>query len=62
MSVGEVPITFEERRHGHSKISRAIVLEALWHVLTWALRDRVFRHRPPSRHGDPVIGDLSTPA
>lgn len=52
--VGEVPITFEERRHGHSKISRSIVLEALWHVFLWAIRDRVFRHRPPSRHRHPT--------
>jgi apolipoprotein N-acyltransferase len=52
--VGEVPITFEERRHGHSKISRGIVLEALWHVFGWAIRDRVFRHRPPSRHRHPT--------
>jgi hypothetical protein len=56
MSVGEVPITFEERRHGHSKISRAIVLEALWQVMTWALRDRVLRQRPPSAHGRPEAG------
>jgi apolipoprotein N-acyltransferase len=56
MSVGEVPITFEERRHGHSKISRAIVLEALWQVMTWALRDRVLRQRPPSHHEHPVMG------
>jgi apolipoprotein N-acyltransferase len=48
MAVGEVPITFEERRHGHSKISRAIVLEALWQVLVWAARDRILRRRPPS--------------
>jgi apolipoprotein N-acyltransferase len=46
MSVGEVPITFEERRHGHSKLSRTIVVEALWHVLRWAIRDRVLRRRP----------------
>ncbi len=52
--VGEVPITFEERRHGHSKISRGIVLEALWQVFLWAVRDRVFRHRPPSRHRHPT--------
>jgi apolipoprotein N-acyltransferase len=45
MSVGEVPITFEERRHGHSKLSRTIVVEALWHVLLWAVRDRVLRRR-----------------
>jgi glycosyltransferase involved in cell wall biosynthesis len=47
MVVGEVPITFEERRHGQSKISRSIVLEALWQVFTWSIRDRLFRRRPP---------------
>jgi apolipoprotein N-acyltransferase len=46
MSVEEVPITFEERRHGHSKLSRTIVVEALWHVLVWAVRDRVLPGRP----------------
>lgn len=54
MVVGEVPITFEERRHGQSKISRSIVLEALWHVLVWAIRDRLLRRRPPSRHRHPT--------
>jgi apolipoprotein N-acyltransferase len=54
MSVGEVPISFEERRHGHSKISRAIVVEALWHVFVWAIRDRVLRWRPPSRQRHPT--------
>ena len=49
MAVGEVPITFEERRHGQSKISRGIVLEALWQVLLWAVRDRLLRRRPESR-------------
>jgi apolipoprotein N-acyltransferase len=53
MVVGEVPITFEERRHGHSKISRAIVLEALWQVFVWAVRDRILRRRPPSQTGPP---------
>lgn len=33
----EVPITFTERREGVSKISRAIVVEALWRVLLWGL-------------------------
>ncbi len=33
----EVPITFTERREGASKISRAIVAEALWRVLLWGL-------------------------
>lgn len=41
MSVGEVPITFSDRRHGRSKLSRGIVAEALWKVLAWAIRDRV---------------------
>ncbi len=34
--VGEVPITFPDRRVGHSKMSRRIVLEAL--VTVWRLR------------------------
>lgn len=37
-AVDEVPITFVERRAGASKISRSIVLEALWRVLIWGLR------------------------
>lgn len=43
-SVTERPITFKEREHGHSKISRRIVLEALWEVTIWGARDR-FRPR-----------------
>jgi dolichol-phosphate mannosyltransferase len=31
-TVVEVPITFSDRTHGHSKMSRAIVLEAIWRV------------------------------
>ena len=54
MSVGEAPITFEERRHGHSKLSRAIVVEALWQILLWAVRDRLLRRRPPSRTRHPT--------
>ncbi len=40
-AVGEVPITFREREHGHSKISRRIVFEALGLVALWALRERL---------------------
>lgn len=40
-SVTERPITFHEREHGRSKISRRIVLEALWLVARWGLRDRL---------------------
>jgi dolichol-phosphate mannosyltransferase len=31
-TIVEVPITFADRTHGHSKMSRAIVLEAMWRV------------------------------
>jgi apolipoprotein N-acyltransferase len=40
-TLGEVPITFREREHGHSKISRAIVVEALYDVARWGIRDRL---------------------
>src|SRR5207245_425163 len=44
-AVGEVPITFREREHGHSKISRRIVIEALWLVTVWGIRDRLWLRR-----------------
>jgi dolichol-phosphate mannosyltransferase len=44
-TVGEVPITFREREHGHSKLSRRIVAEALWHVTRWGVAMR-FGRRP----------------
>jgi apolipoprotein N-acyltransferase len=40
LSVGEAPISFREREHGQSKISRRIVVEALWLVTVWGLRAR----------------------
>jgi apolipoprotein N-acyltransferase len=39
--VGEAPITFREREHGQSKISRTIVLEAMWLVTLWGVRRRL---------------------
>ena len=45
LSVGEMPISFREREHGQSKISRRIVVEALWLVTLWGLRAR-FRPDP----------------
>lgn len=45
----EVPITFTERREGASKISRAIVAEALWRVLLWGLTGPR-TPRPAHRH------------
>lgn len=47
----EIPIVFTERREGASKMSRAIVLEALWRVSLWATRFK----RPPERpHPDSI--------
>jgi len=45
--VVEVPITFVERTEGESKMSRQIVLEALWRVTWWGLRQG--RTASPSR-------------
>jgi dolichol-phosphate mannosyltransferase len=42
--VVEVPIEFVERRHGASKMSRAIVLEAFWRVTMWGVQSRLGRH------------------
>jgi apolipoprotein N-acyltransferase len=48
-TVAEHPITFREREHGHSKISRRIVVEALWLVTRWGLRRRL--------RGNPALED-----
>src|SRR5690606_33107537 len=40
LRVVEVPITFTERRRGASKMSPAIVREALWRVTLWGVRAR----------------------
>jgi len=46
-AVAEIPIVFTERREGVSKMSRAIVLEALTNIGVWGLK----RKRPrASRH------------
>lgn len=41
--IHEVPITFSERRAGKSKLSRRIILEALWRVPVWAFEHRLRR-------------------
>jgi dolichol-phosphate mannosyltransferase len=43
--VAEVPIAFVERQHGRSKMSGAIVREALWRVTVWGLAARLDRLR-----------------
>ena len=45
LKVTEVPITFVERVHGTSKMSRAVVAEALWRVTVWGLTGRSRRNR-----------------
>lgn len=47
--IAEVPIRFVERSHGASKISRAIVFEALWRVLVWGTTHRRGSTRPHPR-------------
>jgi hypothetical protein len=43
-SIIEVPISFTDRARGDSKMSGAIVLEALWLVTRWSL-ERPFQRR-----------------
>lgn len=52
-AIHEVPITFTERRHGASKISRAIVREAVLRVAWWGLRGP---RRPATVHPRSVSG------
>ena len=52
LRVVEVPITFIERVHGTSKMSRAIVVEALWRVTVWGVTGRGGRfHRRKASAG-----------
>ncbi|WP_043503460.1 polyprenol monophosphomannose synthase [Georgenia sp. SUBG003] len=39
-AIVELPITFVERDEGQSKMSRAIVLEALWRTTAWGIAHR----------------------
>lgn len=49
--VVEVPITFVERERGDSKMSRDIVVEALWRVTAWGVGSRVKRLTAGRRRG-----------
>ena len=46
--VREVPITFTERERGASKMSGAIVAEALWRVTQWGAARLMHRDGPPA--------------
>jgi dolichol-phosphate mannosyltransferase len=62
LRVVEVPITFIERVHGTSKMSRAIVVEALWRVTVWGLTGRGRRfHRRQPRGGIRAMGSGGVP-
>ncbi len=54
--IEETPITFEDRRAGYSKMSSAIVKEALWLVWKLALRNS-FRRHPRTRR--PLPGETA---
>ncbi|WP_375003589.1 polyprenol monophosphomannose synthase [Aeromicrobium sp. CTD01-1L150] len=47
----EVPVTFHEREHGRSKMSGAIVREALWRVTWWGLQRMLRRRQGRSGRG-----------
>ena len=49
LTVVEVPITFVERTRGASKMSRAVMVEALWRVTQWGIAARLHGRRPASR-------------
>ncbi|GAB2811384.1 polyprenol monophosphomannose synthase [Streptomyces chlorus] len=54
--VVEVPITFVERELGDSKMSRDILVEALWRVTAWGVGERVgkvFGREDDKRAGPP---------
>lgn len=49
-SVIEVPITFIERVNGVSKMSRAIVIEALWQTTLWGFQRKLGRSADKSHY------------
>ena len=61
LRVGEVPILFREREHGQSKISRAIVVEALAKVTAWGVEDRVGGLRRRRRGGSSKNSSRNSP-
>jgi dolichol-phosphate mannosyltransferase len=50
MSAVEVPIVFRERERGRSKMSFAVILEAVWRVTQWAVLRRWQRSRMRLAH------------
>jgi dolichol-phosphate mannosyltransferase len=57
--VVEVPITFAERELGASKMSSAVVREALWRVTVWGAQARMRTLRDRAGSGKPPVGQRS---
>jgi dolichol-phosphate mannosyltransferase len=55
----ERPIEFRERTSGRSKMSKAIVVEAMWRVTVWGVV-RLIRRPRPHVHPRPIGPGLST--
>jgi dolichol-phosphate mannosyltransferase len=55
--VAEVPIRFEERRAGRSKLSRRVMAEAAWRVPVWAVSGR---RRAPTPHPESIVTGTAT--
>lgn len=49
LDIVEVPIVFSEREAGVSKMSRAIVIEAMVRVTVWGVKRRIFGSSAPTR-------------
>ena len=49
MTVVEVPITFVERARGASKMSRSVVVEALWRIAQWGIAANGVGQHPAGR-------------
>ena len=45
LKITEIPITFVEREHGASKMSRSIIFESFWRVAQWGVGSRLARLR-----------------
>jgi dolichol-phosphate mannosyltransferase len=59
LGVAEIPITFVERVHGTSKMSKAIVGEAFWRVALWGLSGRTARAGAVRRQRQRAAGEPS---
>ena len=57
LRIAEVPITFTDRTLGASKMSGAVVAEALWRVTRWAVSERLPEAGATDAHRAPDVVD-----